>query len=432
MKFQPPRGTRDLAPEEMIRREYIFNVIKDVFEKYGFDPLETPAFESWELLSRKGGGGDAIKDEIYYFKDKSERELGLRFDLTVPLARFVANNPQLPKPFKRYQIGRVWRYDRPQAGRFREFWQADIDIVGSSKMDCEVECLAAVCGILEKLGFKNFFIRLNNRKILNGLVKYMKIKEEKATEIFRSLDKIEKIGKEGVKEELEKIIPQNKAIELMTIIETSGKIEDIESKLKCFVNKSKELKEGISELKEIIRKSKLYDINNKIKIDLSLVRGLDYYTSSIFEITVKTKKNVGSISGGGRYDKLIGLYGGQSLPAVGISLGVDRIYEIMISENMFNPSPTKTQVFVVCVNDNVRKDCINIVRELRRYGINTQIDLMGRDIKKQLTYVNSKRIPYALIVGPKEIKEKTYTLRDMKTGKEERVKLKDIKTKIEC
>lgn len=430
MKFQPPRGTRDLAPEEMIRREYIFNVIKDVFERYGFDPLETPAFESWELLSRKGGGGDAIKDEIYYFKDKSERELGLRFDLTVPLARFVANNPQLPKPFKRYQIGRVWRYDRPQAGRFREFWQADIDIVGSSKMDCEVECLATVCEILEKLGFKNFFIRVNNRKILNGLVKYMKIKEERTAEIFRALDKIEKIGKEKVKKELGKIIPQNKVAELMNIIETSGKIESIESKLKRFANTSKELKQGLLELKEIVEKSKMYGINNKIKIDLSLVRGLDYYTGSIFEISVKTKKSVGSISGGGRYDKLIGLYGGQPLPAVGISLGVDRIYEIMLSENMFDTPLTKTQIFVVCVNDSVRKNCVEVAQKLREFGINTQIDLMGRDIKKQLAYVNSKKIPYALIVGPKEIKERTYTLRNMKTGREERVKLENIKTKI--
>ncbi len=192
-QFQTPRGTRDLPPGDMKRRNRIVQTIRGVYESYGFQPLETPAFESWELLSRKGGGGDAIRDEIYYFKDKSGRELGLRFDLTVPLARFVASNPQLPKPFKRYQIGRVWRYDNPQAGRFREFWQADVDTVGSSSVEADAECLAAVADALRALGLKDFRVRVNNRELLASLVKKFGL-EGMSAKIFRVLDKMGKAG----------------------------------------------------------------------------------------------------------------------------------------------------------------------------------------------------------------------------------------------
>ncbi|MFH1294505.1 MAG: HisS family protein, partial [Candidatus Aenigmatarchaeota archaeon] len=204
MTLQTPRGTRDLVPEEMEKRNRIIDIIRKTYESYGFLPLETPAFESWELLSKKGGGGDAIKDEIYYFKDKSGRELALRFDLTVPLSRFIATNPQIAKPFKRYQIGRVWRYDRPQAGRFREFEQADIDIIGSASMEADAECIAAVSDVLKSLGLKNFVIRVNNRKILNSMIKSLNL-EKKAKDIFRILDKMEKAGENETTEELKKI-----------------------------------------------------------------------------------------------------------------------------------------------------------------------------------------------------------------------------------
>ena len=191
-RFQTPRGTRDFPPEEMMKRQYVFDTIRQVFESFGFSPMETPAFESWELLSAKGGGGEEVKDEIYYFRDKSNRELGLRFDLTVPMARFVASNPQLAKPFKRYQIGRAWRYDRPQAGRFREFWQADVDVIGAEGTDADAECIAVAVEALKRLGFSRFTVRLNSRKVLNSTIKSAGVDAKDAAQVFRALDKLEK------------------------------------------------------------------------------------------------------------------------------------------------------------------------------------------------------------------------------------------------
>jgi histidyl-tRNA synthetase len=221
--MQPPKGTRDFLPQEMALRQRVFDTARKVFESFGFEPLETPAFESWELLSKKGVGGEDVRKEIYYFRDKADRELGLRFDLTAPLGRVIASNPQVPKPFKRYQIGPVWRYDNPQAGRFREFWQADADIVGSERMDCEAECLAAAAKILESLGFRDFAIRLNNRKILNGIIEFLQIPKDKGPDVFRSLDKLEKIGHSEVMKDLSKAgVKEQKAKELLEMIKVRG------------------------------------------------------------------------------------------------------------------------------------------------------------------------------------------------------------------
>ncbi len=427
MPFQPPRGMRDFPPEVMIKRMYVIEKIRETFERYGFSPVCTSAVEYWKVLSRKGGGGEAIKEEIYYFKDKGDRELGLRFDLTTSLARFVSGNPQIPKPFKVYQIGRVWRYDRPQAGRYREFWQADADIIGSPFMDCEAECIALASECLQKLGFENFEIRINNRKVLNGMMEFLGIEKEKQPEVFRILDKLDKIGENGVKKELENKGVKNKTLEgLLAFARMKGKPEKIiEECMQTFAGFS-EAEEGLKELREIIEKLKPYNISGKILIDLSLVRGLDYYTGPIFEIEAKGKENLGSISAGGRYDKFIEVLGGKPTPAVGVSLGIERIFDILEEKSRFTLPQTKTEIFVVSVEDSFRTETIKIAQELRRAGFNVETDLMSRNLKKQLEHINRTGIPYALFVGQKEIKTGRYTLRDMNTGKQKEMSVNEI------
>lgn len=417
MTYQPPRGTRDFMPAEMIRREYLLEMVRAVFEDYGFQPLETPAFESWELLSKKGGGGESVRDETYYFRDKANREIGLRFDLTVPMARVVAANPQLPKPFKRYQIGRAWRYDRPQAGRFREFWQADADVVGSQRIDSEAECLAVAANALSQLGFKGFTVRLNNRKILNGIVELAGVKKGREAGVFRILDKLEKEGPGKVKKYLAGVVSEKQAGRIMKAIGKKGSSSGMLGK-SSELEKSSAAKEGIEELKELVGKCAVYGIGKYLEIDFSLVRGLDYYTGPIFEIFIKGWENIGSVASGGRYDSLIELYGGKWSPAVGISMGIDRIYEIMQKDNMFNRPKTRTEIFVVAVDDSVRDETVRLAQELRKKFANVETDLMGRDMKKQMAYINSQGIPYAVFVGPKELKKGRFTVRDMKDGKQ--------------
>jgi len=402
-RFQTPRGTRDFPPEEMMKRQYVFDTIRQVFESFGFSPMETPAFESWELLSAKGGGGEEVKDEIYYFRDKSNRELGLRFDLTVPMARFVASNPQLAKPFKRYQIGRAWRYDRPQAGRFREFWQADVDVIGAEGTDADAECIAVAVEALKRLGFSRFTVRLNSRKILNYIIKSAGVGAKDAAQVFRALDKLEKIGEAEVLKELKSAVGGKQAAVIMKMIKTKGAPSSL---LKGNI-------EGVSELREVVEKAKAYGFADRIMVDFSLVRGLDYYTGPIFEISVQAKKNVGSVGGGGRYDNLIGLLGGAKSPATGISLGVERLMEIMSDESMFSLPASRTKAFIVAVKPELKAEALAIAKRLRSEGIAVQTDLMGRNMKKQLEYADACSIPYAIIVGDKELKEKRFLLKDM-------------------
>lgn len=405
MKFQPPKGTRDLLPEDARKLQKIIEVCRDVFEKYGFEPLITPAFESFELLSAKGGLGEAVKDEIYYFKDKSNRELGLRFDLTMPLARVVSSK-SLTKPFKRYAIDKVWRYDNPASLRYREFWQADIDVVGSNSLLADVECLAASCEVLDRLGFKDYKVRVNNRKLLQTEFEKLASKE-KILEIFRTIDKLDKIGFESVKSEL-----KNKDL-------------DSESILKILkLNKLDELpnNEGKKELKELFKLAKNFGVDDKLQFDISLARGLEYYTSVIFEISLGAEVSCG---GGGRYDSLIKTVGGQDLPSTGISLGLDRILEVMKRNEMFKiEKPNK--IFVANVGSSVLDEAIKIVQELRKNNISSEMNLMERNFSKQLEYANSLQIPYVLIVGIEELKKKKFKLKDMKTGKEKELTLKKI------
>jgi len=430
-KFQTPRGTRDFLPEEMIKKNYVINILKNIFENFGFDPFETPAFENFELLARKEGGGDAIKDQIYYFKDKSDRELGLRFDLTVPMSRVVANNPQLPKPFKRYCIGRVWRYEEIRKDRFREFWQCDVDTVGSDNMQADVEILAVAVEALEKLGFKKFIVKLNNRKILSGLIELIQVPKEKKFDIFRTIDKLDKFGKDTVEDELRTVgLTDEQIKKLLKLITLEGRPKTVLEEGEKILKQTKIGSEGLKELKEIVDISKDYGYYDKILIDFSLARGLDYYTGPIFEILDTSGKNIGSLAGGGRYDNLIELFEGRPTPATGISLGIERIIEVMNQKKMFDLPKTEVKVFLANVNEEVKPDTIKIAQKLRERGVNCQVDLMDRKLTKQLELADNLEIPFVIIVGPKELKKKIVKVKNMKKKKEFNVKISELPEKL--
>lgn len=405
MKFQTPRGTRDFLPEQMIKRQYVIDKIRSVFEKWGFDPLETPAFEDWGLLSAKGGGGEEVKKEIYYFKDKSERELGLRFEFTVSLARVVANNPQLPKPFKRYQMGPVWRYDRPGSGRWREFWQIDADIVGSKDILADAEVVCVACNALSELGFRDFRILLNSRRLMENVFLEIGIEKERAEEAFRSIDKLKKIGIDGVEKELkDKEFPPEQIKKILISLNS------------CKEFKSKEVLGSLKELEDLVKIIGDFGYGKNIEIDFSLLRGLDYYTGPVFEIVIGENKQ--SVSGGGRYENLVQLVGGNSTPATGLALGIERIIEIMEERNMFPQKKTNTKIFVASIKSEMIDEVIKICKKLRALGISCEYDIMNRSLQKQLAYTNAKGIQYVIFVGEKEIKENVFKLKNMSSGKE--------------
>lgn len=381
-----------MNPNEARKFQYVLDVVRTVFEKYGFNPLFTPAFEDYKLLSAKSG--DSIKDEIYYFQDKSKRELGLRFEFTASLARFVSNNPNLSKPFKRYQYGKVWRYDQPQAMRFREFWQADVDIIGSSSIEADAEILSCFTECMNALGFKDYYVRVNSRKVIEE--KMIKVGITDIESVFRIIDKMDKIGEAGVRKELKtKRIDDTKVMKV----------------IKNFNNP-----EG--EIKELFELAKRFGFDKKLKFDSTLVRGLGYYTGLVYEVYAGKGLSCG---GGGRYDNLIKQLGGPDLPATGISFGVDRLVNLM-DEKQFPKS--KSKYYIANVNEKVKPDVYKIAKTLRDKGISCDYDLMNRKLGKQMA--SASDYPYVIIVGEKEIKQNKVLLRNMISGKEELLDIKDV------
>ncbi|MFH8080281.1 MAG: histidine--tRNA ligase [Candidatus Aenigmatarchaeota archaeon] len=422
-KFQPVKGMRDFLPEDAILRNKIFEKVRNVFERFGFSPAITPSLEYFEVFANKYAIGEENLNNIYQFKDKSGRKLALRFDQTVPLARLVACNPHLPKPFKRYEISRVWRYEEIRAGRYREFWQCDIDIVGSKSMLADAEVIACALFALNELGFKDVFMRLNNRKLLNAIMQYADVID--GNNVLRIIDKLDKIGFEGVKKELNEIGLKKEQIEkIFEIIKIEGETEDVLEKIK-FLEKFQCGKDGINELKSLLEFLKEMVDLKQIKIDLSLARGLDYYTSNIFEVS-SSQKNLGSLAGGGRYDEMIGKFVGskEPIPAVGIALGIERIIELL--KDKMERKSTVTKIFIANVSENCKLEAIRIAKRLRERGINVEIDLMDRSLGKQLEYANKCKIPFVLIVGEEEVSSGIYKLRDMVSGEEKMLRLNEI------
>jgi len=384
----------NLKPESILK-DRVLQKLKEVFESYGFFPVESPAIELWQVLARKAG--EEIEKQVYRFKDKSGRDLALRFDLTVPLARIVASRLDLPLPFKRYQIGPVWRYEEVRAGkRYREFWQADCDIVGVSTLEADAEVLALGCDGLEKLGIKDFYIKLNSRQVLERLLKKLGIPEKLFLPVCRVIDKLDKFPESTVLNELKEL-----------------GLKQPEKLLKLDEGLLEKLKVKAGELEEIRKLAEEWGFEKRIRIDLNLARGLDYYTGLIFEFKITGKEEVGTVVAGGRYDGLIGLFAKKSLPATGISFGIDRLLSVLKHQQK-----TLTQVFVCLVKPELRSKAVEICQKFRRAGIPCELDLKFRPLSKQLEYADKLGIPWTLFLGPEEIKKGRYKLRNMETGEE--------------
>jgi len=423
--FQPPRGTRDFLPEQMKKRKWVLDQIREVYENYGFDPLGTPAFESWDLLKIKSG--EEIIDQIYYFKDKSERELGLRFEWTASLARVVASHRELHMPFKRYAIGPVWRYERPSENRYREFWQADADIVGVYEPIADAEVLAAAVSCLKRLGLNDFNIRLNDRRILEAFVDSIGVSMEKSLDVFRSIDKLEKIGKEGVQEELADIgISYDDSQKLLTSLALSGEPKKVLEKTIKQISGNEKGIEGCKVLSDLVSHAEKFGIANFITVDLSLARGLDYYTGPVFEVGVKGHEGYGSIAGGGRYDEIIELFGGEPTPATGISFGVERLVTLLEDIGKFEELHLGIDVFIAVVSESVRDYSIAIAQSLRNAGIPSELNLIDRALSKQFEHADRKNAKWVIIVGERERSEESVTIRDMKTGDQIKIKSSEL------
>jgi len=421
MNLNNAKGTQDLMPEQKIVIDKLINLLKEIFELYGFSPLETPAIEKFEVLASKYAGGTEILKEVFKLKDQGNRELGLRYDLTVPLARVIGMNPNIKMPFKRYQIEKVWRDGPISSTRLREFYQCDVDVVGIKSMIADAEMLAIVSRFFSMLDFE-FTIYVNNRKILTSMLNECNIKKEIQETVLLSLDKLEKIGFKGVENELrEKGIKENSIEKIIEFISINGtneeKIQQLELRLKE--------KEGLNELKELLEYAKKFSVKN-IVFYLPLARGLSYYTGPIFEVKLKESKVKESVVGGGRYDKMISAFleTNKEIPATGLSFGLNRIYEALI-EKQKTAKKTVTQLFVIPIGIKAI-ELIELIEKIRSNGIKVDFDLIGRGPSKNLDYCNSLGIPFALIIGEKELKEKKILLRDMKTGKEEKINLSEL------
>jgi len=433
MEIIKPRilsGTRDFLPEQMIYRDFVTGKLKRVFEKYGYEPLATPAIEYFDILSGKyGEEGEML---IYRLAYRDGKTLALRYDLTVPLSRVIAMNPDMVKPiFKRYQIQPVWRADKPQKGRYREFTQCDVDAVGSDSALVDAEIIAIINEMMTELGFQQFEIKVNNRKVLNGITEYAAV-NEKFKEVCRAIDKLEKIGIEGVKAELEEQEIQADAIDkIFKVIEIKGNNDVILEELSRYLGTVPIAREGIDELRQIYEAMGYLGVpEENYRFDVSLARGLDYYTGPIFETIVK-EAQIGSIVGGGRWDTLIGQFTGINIPATGTSFGLERVIDAMGTLSLLPPIQTSVQALVVPFNEELLPQGLQFVSQLRDANINSEIYIEPEPLRVPLGYANRKGIPVVVIVAPDELKEGKIAIRDMRTGKQEAVEKTNFLSKVQ-
>lgn len=435
-----PKGTRDFSPVEMMRRQYIFDTIRGVFRTFGFAPLETPAMENLStLLGKYGDEGDKLLFKVLnsgdYASGLSDEELrqaskvcekGLRYDLTVPFARYVVQHQsELTFPFKRYQIQPVWRADRPQKGRYREFYQCDVDVIGTRSLLCEVELIQIVERVFRALNIR-VVLKMNNRKILCGIAEAIG-HADKMMDITVAIDKLDKIGLESVKAELLERGLSAEAVErLQPILELSGSNEQKLEKLEQVLAASQTGLKGIGEMRTIFGYAGRLGVELDVELDLSLARGLNYYTGAIFEVKALDYA-IGSISGGGRYDDLTGIFGMPDMSGVGISFGADRIYDVLCGLELFPEEVNcSTEVLFVNLGEQEQAVALDLLRTLRDEGIASEIYPEQGKMKKQMEYANRRSIPYVVIIGSQELESGAATLKNMVTGEQIEVKFQDL------
>jgi histidyl-tRNA synthetase len=437
-KYTIPKGTRDFTPQEMIRRNFIFDHIRKVFTQYGYVPIETPAMENLSTLTGKYGEegdkllfkilnsgnylsgiatGEVAEENLSSLTSKIA-EKGLRYDLTVPFARFVVQHlNEITFPFKRYQIQTVWRADKPQKGRYREFYQCDVDVIGSDSLMNEVELVQIIHDI-----FKNLDIRavtkLNNRKILAGMAEIAGV-PERFTDLTIALDKLDKIGLEKVREELVgRGFSQGELENLYPFLNLHGNFREKINILRSRLEGSAQGTEGVAEMQAIFERLEIAGIAEGCELDITLARGLNYYTGTIFEVKAKDV-DIGSICGGGRYDDLTGVFGLPGVSGVGISFGADRIYDVMLALNRFQEKEvSNTRVLFVNFGEKEEKFCLRLAAQLRKSGIVTEIYPDPGKMKKQLKYADQKQIPFVVLVGEDEISSGSLTVKNMKSGEQ--------------
>ncbi len=444
-----PKGTRDFSPTEVTKRNYIFLTIKQVFEVYGFQPIETPSFENSSTLMGKYGeegdrlifkilnSGDYLKkvdDTLLTSKDSLKvtskiSEKALRYDLTVPFARYVVQHQnEIEFPFKRYQMQPVWRADRPQKGRFREFFQCDADVVGSKGLWQEVEFVQLYDAVFNKLKLTGTIIKLNNRKILAGIAEIIGAKD-KLIDFTVALDKLDKIGAEGVTAEmLSKGITEEAIEKIQPLFNFNGNNQEKLNQLQELLTDSEEGLQGVKDLRFIVNNIETLGLQSAIlELDVTLARGLNYYTGAIYEVSAPKGVNMGSIGGGGRYDDLTVIFGLKNVSGVGISFGLDRIYLVLEELNLFNEVELpKPKVLFINFGEIEAAYCMKALVELRKNNIKSELYPENAKMKKQLNYANKREIPFVVIVGLDEVKNKNYTLKNMQTGNQHLCNLEEL------
>ncbi len=446
-----PKGTRDFGPKVVSKRNYILKTIRTTFEKFGFLPLETPTMENLSVLTGKyGDEGDQLIFKVlnsgdYLSKVKTDitntpsqqltpqiAEKGLRYDLTVPFARYVVmNRNEISFPFRRYQMQPVWRADRPQKGRYREFMQCDADVVGTDSLICEAEIIMMINEILDNLGIKGYEIVINSRKILTGLAEYLGHKGEEGA-LCVAIDKLDKIGAQGVFKELDKIgYTSSQLGSLSPILKIEGTHTEKLNQLKELISDNNEINEGLEEMKKVISYVESMNGNlSTVNFDPSLARGLSYYTGAIFEVKIKDG-SIGSISGGGRYDNLTGVFGMPDVSGVGFSLGIDRMYDVMEARNLFPKEvATTTQVLLINFGANEEAFAIKQLAKLREAGIASELYPSAAKLKKQMAYANNLNIPFVVLIGSNEVENNTLTVKNMVIGTQESLSIEALIKKL--
>ncbi|OGY27516.1 MAG: histidine--tRNA ligase [Candidatus Woykebacteria bacterium RIFCSPHIGHO2_12_FULL_43_10] len=405
---QTPKGFRDFLPSTSLKRKLVLAKIVSVFERFGFDPLETPAIEFAETLKGKYGEDEKL---IFEFTDRGDRQVALRYDQTVPLSRVVAQYPELPKPFKRYQTQNVWRAENPQKGRFREFLQVDFDVVGSSSTLVDSEIAQIISAVLKELGFKKFRILLNSRPLLNDLMKSSGVDENLVTGAITSIDKLKKIGIDGVIQEMVgRGIPNEVAKKVIESFQNAKPNQEVQSVLDTLKDSGEDMSSFVFEP--------------------TLARGLAYYTGIIYEAEVEGF-SAGSVCGGGRYDKLIGQFSGTDYPANGASFGFDRVLEAMEEQGLLPEVKTTTKVLVTIFSKDLVQNSLKVAQELKAQGINTEVYLdTDAKLEKQLKYADAKGIPFAIILGPEEAEKAVVNLKNLSTKEQTQVPISEVITKL--